>query len=207
MGEAGRKRGRSNTAGAATGGGRGSGGAHDAQRQLLLVHESAIEKLKASNNLILYVPKEINDEVEKVAKDWKDKRKEGEEHPDKCSCTTARFRALLSGVQKLLISGGLVLEGSLKTKLAELENEVKAPGSAHGVVADVSLLKTAKRDAADCPYQLELTMSVSGIALREVLFAVSQPGAAVSNAKDTAKVWEVRAYRPRRGGALTKQLR
>ncbi|CAK9031066.1 unnamed protein product, partial [Durusdinium trenchii] len=55
------------------------------QVRLLGAHDHAIEKLKAALMLILFLPKALHDHVEQAAKQWKDRSKPGEEHPDKCS--------------------------------------------------------------------------------------------------------------------------
>ena len=64
--------------------------------KLLTIHDLSIERLKASLVIFLFVPKILNDAIEQAAKAWKDKNQVGKPHPDGCSCTTTRLKALVN---------------------------------------------------------------------------------------------------------------
>ena len=57
-----------------------------------------LEKVRAALTIFLFVPKLVHEFIEKAAKEWKEKGKQGAAHPDGCSCTTARLKALLTAL-------------------------------------------------------------------------------------------------------------
>lgn len=188
---------------------RGNGGQpNNTVQRLLCAHDSAIEKLKAALVVFLFVPKAINDEVEKAAKTWKDKNEAGKAHPDGCSCTTARLRALLEGIDKLM--GGeqpvLTAAAEVKTALTALVAVVQA-GRADHIVSDITLRIAQSRTADQSPYEITIASTAEGMSFRTALFGITQPGAPQTNSREVAlKSWEVRPYRPNRRGALVREL-
>ncbi|CAK9031101.1 unnamed protein product [Durusdinium trenchii] len=173
------------------------------QVRLLGAHDHAIEKLKAALMLILFLPKALHDHVEQAAKQWKDRSKPGEEHPDKCSCTCARLKALLEAIDRAMAGPAPVLVGAeeCKTSLTHLV-EVVTKGGAHCIVSDISLKAAASRSPEQSPYEITLTSSAEGHMMRTALLGVSQPNATPNTRDQPVKSWEVRAYRPRRGGLI-----
>lgn len=129
--------------------------------------------------------------------------KPGEEHPDKCSCTCARLKALLEAIDRAMAGPTPVLVGTeeCKTALTSLV-KVVAEGGAHSILSDISLKTAASRSPEQSPYEITLTSSTEGHMMRAALLGVSQPNATPNIRDNPVKSWEVRAYRPRRGGLI-----
>lgn len=180
---------------------------HATMSRLMGAHDSAIERLKAALTVILFVPKAIHDMIETAAKHWKDRNKPGEQHPDRCSCTCARLKALLEGLDKALAGNPPLLKATVEAKdaLSRLV-AVVAEGAAHLVVADITLKVAQSRTPDQSPYEITLSSSMEGHLLRSALRGVSQPDGTPNTKDQPVKSWEVREYRPRRGGLIRELL-
>ncbi|CAE7040534.1 unnamed protein product [Symbiodinium sp. CCMP2592] len=162
----------------AAGQGRGNGGQpNNTVQRLLCAHDSAIEKLKAALVIFLFVPKAMNDEVEKGI--------------DK----------LMGGEQPILTA-----EAEVKTALTALVAVVQA-GRADHIVSDITLRIAQSRTADQSPYEITIASTKEGMSFRTALFGITQTGAPQTNSREVAlKSWEVRPYRPNRRGALVREL-
>ena len=177
---------------------------------LQAVHEGAIERLKASAQVVLFLPKPMHDDVEAKAKEWKDANKHGEAHPMKVSCSTVRFRALLEQINAELSKAApvLAIPAPMAAVLVEVVEACKGTRGAHDVISDISLMHAKSRDAHESPYAVTFTFSALGLRCRDAIFAIAQPGAPEANTRERKeKIWEVRCYRPRHGGPLMKEIR
>ena len=177
-------------------------------QRLLCAHDAAIEKLRAALTIFLFVPKAINDSVEEAAKSWKSKNEVGKPHPDGCSCTTARLRALLDGIHTLMGGDQPVLTASAEVKAALTALvEVVRVGRADHVVSDITLRIAQSRTADQSPYEITVASTAEGQSFRTSLFGITQPGAPETNSREVPlKSWEVRPYRPNRRGTLVREL-
>ena len=175
--------------------------------KLLSVHDVALERLKSALVIFLFVPKILNDTIEAAAKSWKDKNQPGKAHPDACSCTTARLKALLESVNQAMTQDPplLVAPDEAKEAFTKLVNAISNGGS-ESIVSDITLRITGSRAADQSPYEITLVSSAEGQMFRSALQAVQQPGSSGQNSRDQpAKCWEFRPYRPRKG-ALVREL-
>ncbi|CAE7040542.1 BTU1 [Symbiodinium sp. CCMP2592] len=170
--------------------------------KLLGAHDAALEKVRAALTIFLFVPKIIHECVEQPAKEWKEKGKQGEAHPDGCSCTTARPKALLTALNAMQGASPLLTATDEAKKTFTSLVDVINRKRAELIVADITLKVAGSRTPEQSPYEMTLIASAEGNALRSALFAVSQPGAVPVNTREmTEKVWEVRSYRPVRKGS------
>ena len=177
--------------------------------KLLGAHDAALERMKAALVIFVFVPKPLHDAIEAAAKSWKDKAKPGEAHPDNCSCTTARLKAFLNAISEAMSATPPLLDAATEAKgfLTSLVEAVRQ-GKAEELVSDITLRVAGSRSPDQSPYEITLVSSAEGQMLRSALFAIAQPsaGSAVNTREMAVKVWEVRAYRPHRRGALMKEL-
>eukprot|EP00435_Cladocopium_sp_Y103_P024769 s794_g6.t1 len=164
---------------------------HATMSRLMGAHDSAIERLKAALTVILFVPKAVHDIIEGSAKHWKDRNKPGEEHPDRCSCTCARLKALLDGLDKALAGNNPLLTATPAAKEAlQKLVAVVAEGAAHLIVADISLKVAGSRTPDQSPYEITFASSTEGHLLRAALRGISQPDGTPNTKEQPVKSWE-----------------
>ena len=122
-------------------------------------------------------------------------------HPDGCSCTTARRKALVEGISEGLANSLLQCPAEAKTALERIVQVINN-GGAESVVSDITLRTTATRPADQSPYEVSLVASAEGQMFRSSLQAITQPDSPGENTRDRPeKCWEVSALQTSSWGA------
>eukprot|EP00435_Cladocopium_sp_Y103_P055334 s129_g18.t1 len=156
--------------------------------KLLAIHDVTLEKMKSALVVFLFVPKPFNDSVEAAAAAWKENNIPGKPHPEGCSCTTTRLKAMVNGIS----------DAPTAKVLAAPDEAVAAMNKI------VEIINQGDADSTQSPYEITLSASNEGKAFRPALQAITQPGTSGENTRDNLEKrydYEFRPYRPQRRGA------